>query len=427
MDFTEGKIVFWTFENHLSFQVPLCLQHLGPTKYIDVDTTNPKDYNFCFLNAWSIYDIKKLVVSQSNNIERIISNDIFLLFDCVHTTIEAFDEINAEGQKQKDFYNLHLIKKYCNIEKTKILISQDEDFVKNNCLDEEDKKYSALLSEIPYYLSYTCWSNKTINHLEKNNKFTCLLGKSIRPSRAYLVSYLYYYNLDKDIIITKYPVKKYNKSSFINELINDHSKSQHTTEEFKSFILNDILKTNDVKFLDFVKQHCGKIFEPRILKSDEHEKKEDIFYARRYNHHKPRTISNLKFVVNDQQIKPELLQSYIDITTESMYNTVEFTEKTFKPILAGIPFIPVISIDFVQYFKKLGYEPYTFVDYSHCNDSDVSTQMYKIVSQISLLKNENLQLLIEDEKPIIEHNKNVMIKTQNQLGKILIDKTYGKN
>ena len=28
----------------------------------------------------------------------------------------------------------------------------------------------------------------------------------------------------------------------MNELINDYSESQHTTEEFKSFILNDILK-----------------------------------------------------------------------------------------------------------------------------------------------------------------------------------------
>ena len=93
------------------------------------------------------------------------------------------------------------------------------------------------------------------------------------------------------------------------------------------------------------------------------------------------------------------------------------TEKTWKPIMAGIPFIWISFPHHMRYLKSLGYKFYSFIDYGFDSIEDDFTRYKAVYYEFKRLNNfslEQLKEMIDSESHIAEHNKNVFYNKDYQ-------------
>lgn len=122
-------------------------------------------------------------------------------------------------------------------------------------------------------------------------------------------------------------------------------------------------------------------------------------------------------------------QTYFSITTETLFYELGdyISEKTWKPMAHLHPFVFVGRPHILKYLKKLGFK--TFGDYwdeSYDDIEDNSDRIIKVLEVIeSLIKksNEEWDELNKSLKPILEHNRKVLLSYQE--GKV--GNTYIKN
>ena len=380
----ETQVTYWTFKNSDKFKVPLCLLCAGQVKFIEDGVKFTTEVNLCFLNCWSFNEINGTVKNNSELISKVYDNKITLILDCTNASIDSSNEINLIERKSNNFESLF---KYCDIENTKILVVQDVEYISKYC--NIDSNIVNIMKDIPYYAYFTNWYNKQkIKLYPKKYSFSCFLGTTIRASRINLLSKIYQEGLESDILITKFPVKQI-KNSYVN-IVDKLDNNILKTQEFKNFVST----YND----EYVSKNIEKIFSYKLLDSDRNT--EDKYYRQRYEN---QSIKNFKNKVDDQIIKKELLESCVNIVSESRFNTLYFTEKTYKCIHAKIPFIPHTTIDFNYWFKKLGFEPYLFYNHIPCNDLDAQSNF--ITTNIKML-NSKIETISFEDREIINHNYN---------------------
>ena len=86
------------------------------------------------------------------------------------------------------------------------------------------------------------------------------------------------------------------------------------------------------------------------------------------------------------------------------------TEKTWKPIMAGIPFIWISFPHQMKYLQSLGYKFYSFIDYTFDSiedDDERHEAVYNEFKRLNELSLEQLKEMVDSESHITEHNKNV--------------------
>lgn len=90
------------------------------------------------------------------------------------------------------------------------------------------------------------------------------------------------------------------------------------------------------------------------------------------------------------------------------------TEKTFKPILEGHPFIMVNRPHTLKFLHRLGYKTFDpYIDESYDSIEDDTLRMLEIVKQIKNICNTDSQEFHKKVKPILEHNQNLILNKLN--------------
>jgi len=208
---------------------------------------------------------------------------------------------------------------------------------------------------------------------------------------------------------------------------NDMNFKMWEPELFKCFIENAAEFLNQIKF--FGGNDIPKLINikdrPRIyyshIKKDFHSQQ----FIRRQQYHWDKILPN------------QLFESHINVPLETYFNHACFyTEKTMKPIFAGIPFISLSVLNFQESFKRMGFEPYynifdysydTFHDPNELNGwptkvlaekeqplKDPFKRINFIADQLEgLSKESNLKSLVEKDKEAILHNQQQIIKISN--------------
>jgi hypothetical protein len=114
-------------------------------------------------------------------------------------------------------------------------------------------------------------------------------------------------------------------------------------------------------------------------------------------------------------------RTFITIAGETLFDedVLFITEKTFKPIMAGVPFIVNGNRGTLSYLKSLGYLTFDkWIDESYDDEPDYKIRISIIVKELerfSLMTAEELQLIREEMKPICLHNKLLIIERTNSL------------
>ena len=111
----------------------------------------------------------------------------------------------------------------------------------------------------------------------------------------------------------------------------------------------------------------------------------------------------------DGMISPQLYtETYFTVVTETNFEIPHnyCTEKIYKPILMGHPFVAVSSYKFYQHLKDRGYKTFGhLIDESFDDIENNEDRLLAIVNSIETLCQQNLDDFLLKVKPICEHNR----------------------
>lgn len=109
----------------------------------------------------------------------------------------------------------------------------------------------------------------------------------------------------------------------------------------------------------------------------------------------------------------------IFVTTETLFSSdstnLFLTEKTFKPMSMGMPFIVIGNPYILRHLRSLGYKTFDSLwDESYDEEFDCHKRMEKIINLVEDISKkytkDQLFDLIEENKYIVEHNYNLLMK-----------------
>jgi hypothetical protein len=135
---------------------------------------------------------------------------------------------------------------------------------------------------------------------------------------------------------------------------------------------------------------------------------EMIFQHRIYDKNgAPMIDTDMYKTMDEYFIPPQVLDSYVHIVLETVSYAPSVTEKLFKPIVAGLPFIWHGCQNILPYLESLGFKRYDGIDYSYDSDPDPSRRMDLLIKEVKRLSTIDLKQLALSNNDISKHNQQV--------------------
>lgn len=109
-------------------------------------------------------------------------------------------------------------------------------------------------------------------------------------------------------------------------------------------------------------------------------------------------------------------QTFINIAGETLSDEsiLFISEKTWKPMIVGSPFIINGNPGTLKYLKNEGFLTFNkWIDESYDDEPNLNVRLDKIVNELKKIKSKSIEELIEirnEMKPICQYNKNLMIE-----------------
>lgn len=122
--------------------------------------------------------------------------------------------------------------------------------------------------------------------------------------------------------------------------------------------------------------------------------------------------------------------TFITITNETLTSedTLFLSEKIWKPIIVGHPFMVIGNTGTLQYLKNLGYKTFDkWLDESYDLEPDFLKRVNKVVDILKIFNStsiENLQKIREEMQEVLDYNKNHFINLLKIKYKLKGDLTY---
>ena len=220
-----------------------------------------------------------------------------------------------------------------------------------------------------------------INNVEKTKKFSIVLGMLNSTPRLWWCIKLIHDNLHNhpDIIFGKIvsPLRRDYVRNFVN---------RHNIFKRQEYLLDTFKKNKN-----YIEQ--------------------DTFVEKDMNIHRLYP-GCLEWTIPD-----EVASTLINIVFETRpyeWGYGSLTEKIWKPIIAGMPFIWVSFRDTKSYLEKKGYKFHNFIDYSFDSierDSKRYKAVYEEFKRLNAFSFDKLKAMVDNEKHITEHNKKIFYNT----------------
>jgi hypothetical protein len=107
-------------------------------------------------------------------------------------------------------------------------------------------------------------------------------------------------------------------------------------------------------------------------------------------------------------VPAQYINSYFSVVTETVVcNYCKFvTEKTYKPLLAGHPFIALSSQGFYSHLHSMGFKTWPdLIDESFDQEPDVNKRINMISQEVTRLCNSNLDEFLQQAQAVCLHNQ----------------------
>ena len=139
-----------------------------------------------------------------------------------------------------------------------------------------------------------------------------------------------------------------------------------------------------------------------------------LFYNKTYD--KDGNLLVNKTVYNDNiefDVPKQVLDSYVHVVLETQFNSPSITEKIYKPLMVGLPFIWHGPQNVLPYLTSLGYKKYKHIDYSFDAHPDPTVRMDLLIQEVQRLGKKDLRSLVKLNQDISEHNRKHFWNTVN--------------
>lgn len=352
-----------------------------------------KDKKYSLLDQFSKEELQTRNVFFFNNNEGYCTDEIF---NTIHWIIEA----HGMPPKNVTYQNLAVnIQEMYDLYCVRNKISADK---KINVVTHNIYNNSKLLIYIQPLRP------GTIFDVEYKKMFMCLNWTS-RPHRHLTVAWLMYRNLIQYGNVTTPSDNLFEYNSKVDFDTFKHNIKAHLDKG--SILKDDELEIFKTRINDFQELYPLMIDDRRKYKSVD-----ESFYTDDPND----TIADR---IYRAEIKAEIttarLNSLIEIVTETYTDgTIQFSEKTFWPIVTGIPFIHIHSKHSLKKLKELGYRTYNpYINESYDNEDDLETRIQMVTGEIERLnemrRNDpgKFYMYYTDMLAIARFNKSVFLKT----------------
>lgn len=106
-------------------------------------------------------------------------------------------------------------------------------------------------------------------------------------------------------------------------------------------------------------------------------------------------------------VPKQFTDTYFSVVTETMTHRLFCTEKTWKPILAGHPFIFLSAPGHYKKLHEMGFQTFDrWIDESFDEEPDLDRRIEMIADQIEHLCNQDLEQFLQEVEPVCRHNQN---------------------
>lgn len=123
---------------------------------------------------------------------------------------------------------------------------------------------------------------------------------------------------------------------------------------------------------------------------------------------------------------PDFERTFMSAVTETLTNkgTLFLSEKTWKPLLVGHPFVTYANQGTLEYLKSIGYKTFgSWFDESYDNEENEATRYKMVVEQINRYKNKS----VDELKAIREEMKMTLIHNQLRFRQIFTERYNNRN
>ena len=374
----------------------------------------------------------------SNLIEECYEKGITIVLDVAIDDIPAYD-CPSINKHFKDVEHL-LHDQYF-----KILISVPKKRLK---IDQKYIKHVVYYNYWAYQGAYNFneWGDPYKVHEGRKYNFSCMIGRIFRDPRIYFISSIIQNGLFNDKFFTcaePFSMDIVDLISVYDGISSQPKFELNSAEQEMFYNVIDILKCCNFK----IDIHPDKIYEYIIQKHpflrglpdktkhqlkhyfnriifdhpfvDSHGKTTSMTEMENFEQNIKRNYKkyNINYTHWDKAIPDPVYDSYINFACEGM--DPYFSEKTYKPILAGVPFVNIISSHFTEMFLELGFEPYyNLFDYSFEKSNNSHKKIDNLVQQlVDLNKDRHFEMKVREQVGVVAHN-------QNQMKKIASDFKY---
>jgi len=117
--------------------------------------------------------------------------------------------------------------------------------------------------------------------------------------------------------------------------------------------------------------------------------------------------TNIYDTMDEYFIPPQVLDSYVHIVLETVNWGPSLTEKIFKPIVAGLPFVWHGCQNILPYLESLGFKRYNHIDYSFDSDPDPYRRLDLLIKEVQRLNKMDLKMLAYTSRKTSKHNQQV--------------------
>jgi hypothetical protein len=270
------------------------------------------------------------------------------------------------------------------------------------------------LEIINYILKRTKITEKEIYHCEYNNT---LVEKKYKHKLKYFDIFLSNYANGINQIVLYQTDIKYKICCF-----------NHRDDLHRHLISSLIYDKKDCLVTYFNKYHLSQVLNNTNLVIEDFEIKEEIKQSLlKFDKADLRFIENSQFVsktdnkrrlyLNGNKQKDHLIfdmiqNSFVNLVTETRFSSLAayVSEKSLKPIYMYRPFLMLSSYGTLDLLKKLGFQTFDkWWDESYDlekNHVKRFEQVYSIANQILTYSMSDLEKMLEEMRPILEHNKN---------------------
>ena len=167
---------------------------------------------------------------------------------------------------------------------------------------------------------------------------------------------------------------------------------------------SDDLESIKALFADAYKPHRSIVLESC----------DSLFYNKTYD--KDGNLLIDKTVYNNYiefDIPKQVLDSYVHVVLETQFNSPSVSEKIYKPLMAGLPFVWHGPQNVLPYLRSLGYKECKDIDYAFDAHPDPTVRMDLLIEEIQRLSKKDLRDLVKLNQDVLDYNRDHFWKTTN--------------